>query len=74
MIELNLPCLGEPVPAQTERIEMWEVTQAGRELAQGQIAEVQAFALGSPSLLDPPLRLTKVQLHDGCILSPLGEG
>jgi len=68
----KFPCLGEPDLAQAECLEVREVSQAGRQLAQLQIAEVQALGPGFPSLLDPPLRLTQVLLHDGCIL-PAGR-
>ena len=44
---------------------MRQVSQAGREFAQGQIAEIQDLRPGSPGLFDAPFRLSQVWLHDG---------
>ena len=65
----KIPCLGRPEFAQVERLKVCQLSQAGRELAQSQVAEVQDLGLDSPSLLDPPLCLNQIPVHDDRILS-----
>jgi hypothetical protein len=64
VIPLKSPGPSGPEDAQVEILEVRQVSQTGRELAQSQIPQVQALGLGSPSLLDPPLHLSQILLHD----------
>jgi hypothetical protein len=69
------PILTGLLPTQAQSPQIAQIPQAGRELAQRQIAEVQYLGPGPPSLLDPPLRLPQVFLHDAWILAnPPGGG
>lgn len=53
---------------------MRQISQAGRELTQSQVAEVQALSPGPPSLLDSPLRLSQIGLHSCSMLASRAGG